>query len=327
MKIKICKTHEITTSEWEGIVQGFSQSFDRKGSVEKKKSYYSGNIFGYSYHAIALSDNKVVGHTTVIPSVYQINGQDQIVGLSGGTFVIKEFRKNAGLFKQMYVGLREACNKEKMIAILGVPNKNSFRYSIKILKKKHIGNLNYYLLPLRPANLMGLKKLAFFINPVSVFIAKLYIVLFLGFSRLFNPKEQKTPYFIKLTPEFIRYRLKNGYENFLNHKGISSFFKIDNENGKKIAYLMEFNNNGIQDLKSLSLVIWQLINNHKIDTIVWIGTLRLRPRPLIKLPQFLEPKPLPLTSEILPYGRSIVNEDSFHNFRNWKFSLINFDVK
>lgn len=327
MKIKVCKTNEITEDEWKGITEGFSESFHRDSVAEDKKEFYSNNLFGFSYHAIAFDNSRVIGHTTVIPYYYKINNREEVIGLSSGTFVLKCYRKNTGLFKNMYDELRKTCNQEGMIGIFGVPNKNSFKYSTKILKKTHIGNLSYYLLPIRPANLFGFNKLSFLANPFSLLFFKIYLGMFLMLSNLFNPKEKRVAYFLQVTSDFTKARFKNGYQKIMNSNGVSGYFKVDNENENKIAYLLDFNNNGTRDLKSLCYVLLNIINNNDVDAIVWIGTLRIRPTVLIKIPRSFEPRPLPLTSEILYCGKTIVNEDHFLDFKNWHFSLINFDVK
>ncbi|MDZ7693167.1 MAG: hypothetical protein U5K69_18945 [Balneolaceae bacterium] len=144
MKIKVYKTTEISDKEWREFVDEFNKTFNRNSTVKSKKIFYTSNIFRYSYHAFAVSDkNRVVGHTSLIPALYKFNGDKVLAGISGGTFVSEEFRSDVLLFKKMYESLKDFASQEGMVATLGVPNNNSFKYSLKILGKKYIGDLNY----------------------------------------------------------------------------------------------------------------------------------------------------------------------------------------
>ena len=196
MKIKVCKTNEITDKEWEDIIYGFSDSFKRISSITLKKNFYRNNVFGFSYHALALNNaKKVIAHTTVMPFFYNISGKIQKVGLSGGTFVREDYRRDVLLFSKMYDCLRMKCNEEKIIAILGVPNNNSFKYSLKVLKKNHIGYLSYFILPLRVSSLTG-RKIPAFLNHLSFLFFRIYSLMLLGISRTFNINEKEINLFI-----------------------------------------------------------------------------------------------------------------------------------
>src|SRR5699024_2762633 len=156
--IIVCKTHEINDEQWRKFVEEFNNTFNRASSVEDKKEFYSSNVYGYSYHAFGVLDNgNIIGHTSLIPSQYRAGNQTVMMGISGGTFVSKEYRSDIFLFREMYEKLKKYAQKEGMAATLGVPNKNSFRYVTKILNKVHIGDLNYYVLPLHLGNIMDLK--------------------------------------------------------------------------------------------------------------------------------------------------------------------------
>lgn len=327
MKIKICKTFEIANNEWEEIVAGFSNSFNRESDINRKKKFYSNNIFGFSYHALALSeDRKVVAHTTVIPYLYIIEGKEQKLGLSSGTFINKEYRNNAFLFQEMYDALRKVCNDDLVIAILGVPNQNSFKYSIKVLKKRHLGYLNYYVLPIRISNILKKRYLKFFDLFTLIFFwcYRHFLIILTGVN---NYDENQALYYLKKDDKFLNLRFNSDYHKYLSENKIKGIFKIENEKDFTIAYVFEFYNNNSSDIKSL----WRLINfiakNYKVDAIVFIGILKFTPTYLIKIPFKNQPKNFPLTLDLLPCGIDQIDYDKFIQMTNWKFTLTNFDVK
>ena len=92
MNIKVYKTSEISEEDWKQIANGFNICFDTQHSVDHLMNYYVSTVFGYSYHAIAYTDdNKVMGYNSFIPTIYQYQGEKLLVGVSGGTFVLKNF--------------------------------------------------------------------------------------------------------------------------------------------------------------------------------------------------------------------------------------------
>ena len=75
--------------------------------------------------------------------------------------IFSGFQNNIFLFKDLMNALFEYCKSEGMVLKVGVPNKNSFRYTIKIIKSKLVGYLPYYILPVRAFTLLHVKKLNF----------------------------------------------------------------------------------------------------------------------------------------------------------------------
>ena len=139
--------------------------------------------------------------------------------------------------------------------------------------------------------------------------------------------KKKSIYSLITDKTFLELRFSGNYHKFHTKNGINGYFKIEKENNFTVAYLMEFNNRGNSDLKSLWQVIWHIISNFKIDIIAYIGTLKIKPSFLIKVPFKLEPQNFPLTSELLPDALKLFDKDSFYDIKNWKFNLTNFDVK
>ena len=323
MEIKVCRTSEISSKEWMEFVDEFNKTFDRSSTVKSKKEFYSSNLFGYSYHAFSISDSgRVVGHTSLIPSRYNFDGQEVLAGISGGTFVSENYRTDVMLFKKMYVCLKEYAKNDGIVATLGVPNKNSFKYSLKILNKKHIGDLNYFVLPVNLGNIIGTKlKL-----PINI-ISKIGVYSWLYLNRLYalfhNPSEEDVKFKLKITDEFLNNRFYKDYES-VNTTSFRGYYKVVDEEGVMAAYIMFSEKNSTFNLKSLLKITGIILKKENVDLIMFVGLLNFFPRFLLKLPSSKVPKKLPLTIDIIDEKYKY---DDILNIKNWKFSLIDFDVR
>ena len=136
-----------------------NDSFSECQTVERMKVNYSCSVLGYSYHALDLTeDGAIRGYNSIVPTQYLYQGKKIIVGISGGTYVNKEFRKDVFIFKHLMDALFIYCRNEGMVMKVGVPNKNSFKYTLILNKAKMVGYLNYYILPVHFLIMIGLDQ-------------------------------------------------------------------------------------------------------------------------------------------------------------------------
>ena len=325
--IKVYKTLDLSDSDWTQIVDGFNRSFSLNKTVESMKKYYTSSITGYSYHALDYTEDGVLrGYNSIVPTQYQYKGQSISVGISGGTFVNKEFRSDVFIFKHLMDALFDYCGKDGMVMKVGVPNKNSFKYTLKMNKAKLVGYLNYYILPIRLFNVIPLKSLGF-LNIISVFISRLYLYGISALSSIFNPKGEMKPLEIVCDKLFYdtRYRNRNHYIECLKGNLIG-FYCVVEENGMHVAYIMDFKEGNSKSLKALSFVSRQILSKeHGIDAIMYVGTMNMRQPLFLKVPHKMDPKPLPLTINVINGDMALEGEAI--NLNSWDFSLQNFDVR
>ncbi len=327
MEIKIYKTNEISDNLWEQIVRGFNASFE--GHYATKEQLIIGatsNSLGYSYHAVCTEGELVIGFNTIIPNYYVRNEKEKIIlGLSGSTFVLKEYRKDIFIFHDMYMELKKYCAKDNIIAFLGVPNSNSYQYSIKFLHCIEVFCLDYYILPVKISSILNLRKFSFF-----NFLSYLFSLLLLIGNRLlipiYNPKEKKAKYRIALEDDFLEKRFKNKKYKSISKGNIRFTYVISNENSIQCAYIMCFEENNIKSFKSLVLAVWHIFMHEKIDIIMFVGTPRINQSILIKVPTKLQPQKLPFTYNLLD-AKSHENYSDMNDKNNWDFSLLNLDVR
>jgi hypothetical protein len=132
-------------------------------------------------------------------------------------------------------------------------------------------------------------------------------------------------YEIEKSKSFDSYRYD---ESYVKIKGgdIEFVFKIYVEDGKIVAYLYEFNENGAVTFKSLVKAVSFIKRFRDIDAVFFIGKLNLTQFLMFKVPKKVEPKRLPLVFDIIsPEDHGVFSE--INNIKNWNYSLLNYDVR
>lgn len=325
MQYKVLKTYEISETLWNELTIEFNNIFNKNNSPEDLRTYYCSNAFGFSYHCIAFSsDDNVSGYTAIIPFYYRLIEERIIIGVGGGSFVKKKYRKDIFILREIWNCLRDYCVKEGLVAFLGVSNENSFRYSLEILNRTHIGDLKYYALPVRPFNILKIDKLKW-ANLFFVGFCYLFLYFSIGISFFFRLKETCSIVKIELYKDFYKHRFYREYKR--KSSGQTNFcYRTFNEDGIKTVYLMDFRENGFRTNYSLSRSLLNIIRTEKVDLVLFIGTLRMKQFTMFKLSGKKEPKHLPVVIDLL----AIEDPLSFSrliDFGNWELSLMNFDMR
>jgi len=325
MKISVLKSNELTDLDWKDLTTGFNESFGRDKKENELKSYYQNNPFGYSYHAVGRNESEdIVGHTSVVPQTYIAGNKEVLFGLSGGSYILKEYRKYDLLFKELYETIQNHCKAEKMAVIVGIPNHNSFKFFTKILGAQYLKDLKYHLLPVKPFRILNKKKFTF-IDPLVWLPVFILVLLNQLFAFLFLTKVKNYPIHQKLDDEFIRSRFNEKYQFFSGHR-TNGIYRIYDEKGIKTAYIMDFRQNGNRTLLALTGIIKHILLNEKVDAILYIGTLKLNQLALFEIPPKMIPQRFPLTYDLLekenPELRQLLLPPE-----NWDFGLMNFDVR
>ena len=322
--IKVYRTFEIDDNLWRQITIGFNESFDL--DIDEKSlrtGFCTSNPLGYAFHAVAFSDNgDVMGYNTFTPTFYK---NDIKILVSGSSFVRKKYRKDIFIFYDMVIALREIGEKEGFHVTVGVPNKNSREYALKILKNKHIADLDYYILPFNISKCIKkpfLKPLDFF-NRVY---AMTHIAVQNIWTKCFNQAEKDVKYTLITDEKGLEVRFKSSIYKRYKDGVFSAYYRIVLENKANAVYLMDFRENGKRTRLSLCKAVKFIFKQEKPDIILFVGFLHLPQSVLFKVPRKLVPKPLPMTCYILDK----TNEQRFSdmsNANNWNFSLMNFDAR
>ena len=323
--IQILKTFEIEDPLWERIVQGFNESFDRNVTVEAFKSGFCvSNQWGYAFHAIAFDDdtNDIMAFNTYTPTFYK-DGVKMMV--SGSTYVKPAYRKDIFLFYDLLSALRTKAKEEGFVAEIGIPNHNSRDYAKKLLKTRYVADLDYYILPRNFSIAIGKPSLQFLDGILRLFF-NIHLLFQRALSSVFNSKEKNAKYSLITDEEFYRARFKSPSYSKYESGDYLGYYKMVDEEVKQVAYVFDFKCNGVRTRKALTKLVHHIYKNENPDAVLFVGFLRLRQFTLLKVPQKLIPKPLPLTYYILDKSRKEEFKD-MDDKCNWSFGLMNFDVR
>lgn len=324
LHIKTNLTHELTNHEWNTYVNGYNETFKKRNNKNFFIKKYSNSSNGYSYHALLINESSnIVGACTLIPSLYEKNGVFLKIAVAVDLFILPEYRNDAFIFLKFYLKLKKMILKDKITAVVAVPNLNSYDYWMNIVKFKDIGNLTYWALPVKFHNIKT--NFPFVFNYVSILYSKIILKLNFIYSFFLNSKDMSQSYKIVTNDVFLKSRFKGDYYHF-SDKNIRCYYSIINEDGVNTAYLLYAKENGVTSLNALIKGVKAILKNEKIDLILFIGTLKIFQFIFVRVPKKFIPKRLPLIIDILKKEDKEKYKDLL-NINNWDFGLINYDVR
>lgn len=288
-----------------------------------KNSFCVRNKLGYGYHAIALTDDgELAGYNVFSPTFYK-DGLMAVV--SGSTYVRPKFRSHEMLFMNMVQVLRKAVKDDGYKIEIGVPNHNSEKFALRILKFKPVAELNYYMIPLNVSRTLNKPFLRMF-DGIIHSISRIHIKLNWIYSRLCNTKERQVIYELDCDDNYWGKRFGGKcYASHIEGKYKAYWLKY-NENGANAAYLMDFREEGKRTYKALYFAVKAIAEDKGVDAILFVGFLWLKQSLLFKVPKRFVPKRLPLTYYVLNKEDRGLYADMADK-HNWNFSLMNFDVR
>lgn len=324
--IKVYKTFEIDDKLWRQIADGFNECFEGHNVTADslKQGFSVKNQWGYAYHAVAFDDKsgEIMGFNTYTPNLYR----NQIkVFIAGSTFVREKFRKDIFIFYDMIGALKEKGIEDGFQVGLGVPNHNSLNYSIKFLGANLVGFLDYFMLPRNVSKCLHKSWLSP-VNWLTRCLADIYVDLQIVWSRVWNSVEEESKYSLVVDDAYLKARFADSCYLKYQEKSFSAYYCISDEDGAKVAYLMDFRENGLRTKLAMAKSVRFIIKSSKPDAILFVGFLRLRQHVLLKVPPKFIPKPLPLTFGVFKDSDFKRFED-MKDVNNWNFSLMNFDVR
>lgn len=324
MEVKVLKTYEITDNLWNQITEGFNESFSLNERVEDLKyAFCVRNKLKYGYHAIALSEEgDLMGYNVFSPVFYK-DGLKTVV--SGSTYVRPKYRTHEMLFMNMVQALRKAVIDDGFDVEIGVPNHNSEKFALKILKFKPVSELDYYILPFNISRSLD-KPSLYLLDGITRCVSNILLWSSCLLSTLFNSRELEVKYELDLDDNYWDSRFSvGGYKSFIDGK-FRAYWLPYNENGANAIYLLDFREGGKRTYRALYKAVKAIKKDGHVDAILFVGFLRLKQLLLIKVPKKYIPKRLPLTYYVLNKEKRNLYAD-MSDKNNWNFSLMNFDVR
>ena len=324
MEIKVFKTHEVSRELWAQIVEGFNICFpEHQRSVKQLVERYTAYPLGYSYHALYYEDGKFAGFNSIIPTQYIVDGKDVLMGQSVDTYVLPEFRKDIYIFMELYNKLKKVCFEDGFIAFLGVPNQNSYQYSVKLLKCIEIFQLDYWILPVKIGNILGKMKSLNLLTQIYSWMSISFNILL---SSLLNFQEDERRIHLKEDDAFMSERLgADKYINVADNKCRFSY-TITEDEGIRCAYIMYAGDGKKRTYQALVKCASHILHHEDVDMMMFNGTMNMKQALLTRVPIKFQPRKLPFTVNFLKkeYKKefSLLLDPSA-----WDFTLINLDVR
>ncbi len=148
-KILVKPTNKLSQKEWSDYIYAFNSIFEKSFDLKYFKNKYLLNALGFSAHGILYFKDKIVGMVTVIPNLYIINKNKELIGLTCDSFILKTHRTNEGFLKDMSLKVYDFLKKYNINRHISLPNSIAYPYWKYFVKWKDIGTLNYYIIPLK----------------------------------------------------------------------------------------------------------------------------------------------------------------------------------
>lgn len=150
-QIILKKTTELAENEMEQICILFHEIFPKHSmTVESFRNRYLQTPLGYSIHALLKDEHDIViGSHNLVPYYYVFNEVKTLFAYGAGTMIKKEYRNFFTYERLIRESQKYIVSNEKCSFLMGFPNANAYPIQRKGLKRKDIGNLSTYILPVR----------------------------------------------------------------------------------------------------------------------------------------------------------------------------------
>jgi len=318
MEYKVKKTTELSLNEKNEICSLFLQVFKKEKTLDEFNKQFLNTTKGYSYHGLIISKSgSIVGCYSCIPSEYQYFSDNYIFGLSVDTMINKEYRGNPFNLKKIANLVYESMLEADIPFVFGFPNDNVYLVRKKILKWKDIGQLDYYILPIKIGSIKPNLKL---FNCITILFSK-FIKFFIQKSFIFDNKIKNIEKINNKKFLNYRYSLFDGNYKIIEQKELYFSYKIDTYESISAAYLVDVS---VMNKRNFDSAVKYILENEKrIDVILFVGKIDFRPFTLFKVPTKYIPKTVYMSGKIL--DKKKIKENIF-DIHNWNVNLSNFDV-
>ena len=321
-QIFLKKTNELTKDEVKQICILFHEVFPKHVmTVESFLHRYVRNPLGYSIHALLKDENdNIIGNHNLVPYYYIFNGKRLMFAYGGGTMIKKEYC-NFFTYERLVRQSQSFAVNEGCSFLMGFPNENSYPIQKRGLKRKDIGNLSTYMLPIRIGNI---KKGLSCLNFLSVFATNIWLGLsvFSVSTKVFQSLVHK---------EYTSFRKYRYIENDPNKKeyrfvekgDIRGVYRIMDYEKVKTAFLLDVHPLSKRNFDYVVRAMCKQSKDLHIDVVMYVGHLPFTPMTLIKVPEKLEPKKFHFVGTI--FDHDLIDERIF-DIGNWEVSLADYDL-
>ena len=315
--IKSLLTSELTKDTLSKMAESFNCVFKKTYPVNYFADKYNNSALGFSFHGLLYHEEIVVGSFSVIPKKYEANNKHYIFGLACDAFILEGHRKDELFLKRMHQAVVERLAEFKVSFVFSIPNDVAYPYWKYMVKYKDIGEMNYYIYPVKIGALVSSLK---FINPFSSLFAGAWSTLL----PLFNSKKllhvSDSGIGLSIDEEFLKQRFNASYSIITLSSASFFVYKIIEEDGIRVAYLFLIVPSTAGCLnRAMSKLLKEKSN---FDVVMFIGNWDEKPLSLMKVPKHKEPRKQRFVGTILDPNNC---PEGVLNIKNWRLSLSDFD--
>lgn len=309
------RSDELSEDEKQQYCQLFYEVFNKKKNVKLFDRQFLNNYKGYGYHAFYICDKKIVGAYSVIPVEYTMNKAPFSVGLVVDTMIHESYRKNLFMVKKMSKILYPEMANDGIQLLLGFPNKNIFKYSLRILRWTAMSNLSFYVFPVNPKAFFPWVSI---LNPLMRLVTRMVMSTMKSFAskRVYEGAVTKV-----VNDKFLQFRYDRNYTTINCGDNCKATYIVYKEGNKNIAYLVDFYPVSASNFYLAMRKVAKSAGND-VDGVIYVGKLPFYSS--LKLPKFREPKKVPMAAYILDNN---LNNAFIFNIKNWQVNLSDFDAR
>lgn len=314
MIIKSCKSFELSDQDIEQIYNLYDIVFHEKRDSNFFKEQYLNTALGYSFHAVAEEDGKIVGHNVYVPFFYYKNNERFLLALSIDAMVHPDFQ-GQGIYSKLLYACEELAKKEGCKIRIGFPNENSYPIQTKAFKYHDFGTLDIYFLPHR---LSKLNSLLLPIEWLSRVVNK--IKYSKNFSRVdFEPvifpirRDRKS---------FDKYRFNwfGGNYQIVEKEKCTFVYRAAKFKGISALFLMDVYPLSKQNFDLATKYLFERERDYPF--IIYVGHLPFKPS-MYKIPKKVEPKHFHFVGVALDEK---FNNKEILDINNWELNLSSYDL-
>ena len=309
---------ELTENEWSDLTNAFNEVFKKKFRVSYFKEKYFKTCLHFSIHGFLLFDNQIVGMFSVIPRLYDFDGNEKLIGIGCDAFILSNHRKDDFFLQEIASAAYEICKKNNLYYLISIPNPTAYPYWKYYGNWIDIATLDYYILPYNISKLLKISKLFDLISSLF-FKTTLFLFNLISFEKQCFPKKKIS---LVRNDTFIsqRFNKEDNYKIYeLDEKKYFVVREYD-EDGVKTIYLVDcYPLSKHMLLKALRQIVKDF--RGRFDILLFVGKIDKTPFPLIKVPKSKEPRIQPFTGLLL----SDEKKECFGSIASWSIGLVDFD--
>lgn len=323
MKIETLTSSDFDEELLASYAEAFNEVFRKKFTADSLRDKYVSTCRKISYHSLFIDDeeNAVAGGCTAMPIRCAAGNKTVNAALLVDVFIREKYRGNPLSLYKMYKKLVERLLEDGVSFVLAVPNSVAYPYWKNIVKFKDIGSLDYWIMPIKIGNVL---KRFRFLNLFSDIFCRMALGLSVFIAKLRDGKNSPRKYFQIKDAEFLKDRFPENKYTRISEPGIEFYYKIVDEDGVKAAYIFYATKGGVFSHKALNEAVSHILKSENSDIIFYIGQIDFFQTSLIRVPQKMEPKLLPLTCDMILCDKGL---EDITDISLWDFGLANYDVR